>query len=448
MEKRFTYKIMLVALLQVLSMSIYAQNRRDDFKRTLNQAFELIKKNPEEAIRKASASYDIAKDSNDQWATAMALSGIGYVGYKLRDYESAYVNYSDALEAFQNADTVDLYNEFNVLRHLAMIHSKYNNYDESIEFRIEATKVAKRYLSNHPDHAKEYGKERILEDVQYYMAVEYTKKGAHRTAGKILMDLWESAEDKEDIAIHAKVLNRLGLIKKKNGEYSAAQEYFGLVVAEKDVAKSHKAMAYHNLAETYMIQGDYGKAESFYLNALDFKQEIGNARSTFITYQGLGELAYRKGNMLEAIKDWETGLSIFDKVESEPELYSIYNWLQLAYMDLDVEKAKTFNQTYAQLNDFYVRNQSLQREDDADNREALSMLIDKQRQKRIDAAQRQQFIRQFWPVFLGVALLVLFSMVLGVRYYMALKANKLLTQSQLKMQEAQASSNASEVTED
>lgn len=409
---------------------------------------KLIKENPTGASAMARVAWDMAEREEDYWAMGFAKSGMGYIGMKVRDYESAFVNYIDALELFENSDTLDLYNKMDVVHNLAIIHSKFNNYDESIARYLEAESLAKEYLNKYPGHMKENGRLKYLVNLPYFRAVQYEKKGAHQTAGKLLMDLWKRAEDEGDIVAHARVLNKLGVIKKKNGEYKEAAEYFGLIVAEREVSKKYKAIAYHNLAETYMVQGNYSKAESFYLNALDFKKEIGDARSTFITYQGLGELAYKKGDMQEAINYWETGLGIFDKVEGEPELYSIYNSLQLAYMDIDVEKAKTFNQTHMQLNDFYVRNQTFQREDDAAKREALSMLIDKQRQKRVDAAQRQQFIREFWPVFLGVALLVIFSIFLGVRYYMALKANKLLTKSQLKMQEAQAGSNTSETTED
>lgn len=428
----------------MLVMSIMAQNPREELREQLKLSYALLKQNPQQAVALSTAAYETVKDTEDKYLKVLGLTGLGYVSYKVRDYESSYINFFQALELSESMDTTDLQNKMSIYQHLGVIHSKFSNHDQSIEFREKTLLVAKRLNSEYPDVAKEKGARRLLTDIPYFIAVEYEKKGAHQTAGKMLMKLWEQAEDKEDIVTHARVLNKLGVIKKKNGEYTAAQEYFGLVVAEKEVSKKHKAMAYHNLADSYMLQGDYGKAESFYLNALDFKKEIGNARSMFVTYQDLGELAYKKGNMLEAIKYWETGLSIFDKVESEPELYLVYNWLQLAYMDIDVEKAKTFNQTYAQLNNFYVRNQTFQREDEADKREALSMLIDQQRQKRVDAEQRDQFIRQFWPVFLGVILLVLFSMVLGVRYYMALKANKLLTRTQLEMQQAQDSSNSSQ----
>ncbi|GAB5523512.1 MAG: hypothetical protein Roseis2KO_13840 [Roseivirga sp.] len=427
---------------------VLAQTPRDEFKSKIGGALKIIKQNPEKATVLANEAFQYARDNNDKWSMAVGMSSLAYIGYRVRDYEASYVNYVDALKYLDEADTLDLYNKTNVLQQLAMVHSKFKNYDQSIEYRKKAWKSAKEYVEKHRGHAEKFNQLKLLVDIPYFMAVEYEKKGAHQTAGKMLMKLWEEAEDKGDIVTHARVLNKLGEIKKKNGEYREALEYFGLIVAEREVSKKYKAMAYHNLAETYMVQGNYGKAESFYLNALDFKKEIGNARSTFITYQGLGELAYRKGNVLEAIKHWETGLEIFDKVESEPELYSVYNSLQLAYMDSDVEKARTFNQTYKQLNDFYVNNQAFQREDDAAKREALSMLIDKQRQKRVDAAQRQQFIRQFWPVFLGVALLVLFSMVLGVRYYMALKANKLLTKAQLEMQKAQGSSSSALESDD
>ena len=72
----------------------------------------------------------------------------------------------------------------------------------------------------------------------------------------------------------------------------------------------------------------------------------------------------------------------------------------------------------------------------AQRREALSALIDKEKQRRVDALNREQFIKEFWPVFLGVALLVLFSAILSIRYYVALRANRALSQSQLKLERA------------
>jgi tetratricopeptide (TPR) repeat protein len=429
-------------MLQVTLIS--GQSAREEFKDKINDALVMFSENPEKGVEQAKESYRFAEEINDPWAKAIGMSSLGYMSYHVRDYEAAYLNYFDAFQFLEQADTVDLFNSTNVLQHLAMVHSKFNNYDRSIQYRTQALRSAKEYLSRHWEHAKEHSQTRIYIDMTYFLAVEYDKKGAHQTAGKILMELWEDAEDKGDVVTHARVLNKLGIIKKNNGEYSAAIDYFSLVAFEKEVPQKYQAIAYHNLGETYMVQGNYNKAQSYYLIALDMKKGLGNDRSTFITYLGLGELEYKKENMVRAIDFWETALSIFDKVENEPELYTIYNWLQLAYMDIDVEKAKAFNQSYSKLNDFYVRNQTFQREEEAEKREALSMLIDQQRQQRVEAAQRDRFISQFWPVFVLIGLLVCFSAFLGVRYYMALKANKLLTKKQLKLQQAQGVSDSSD----
>jgi hypothetical protein len=171
-------------------------------------------------------------------------------------------------------------------------------------------------------------------------------------------------------------------------------------------------------------------------------RDLDDGYSQFVTYQDLGELEYKRGDNSKAIEYWEEGLRIYDKVQSDPELYSIYNWLQLAYMDIDVQKAKEFNQQYAKLNSFYVQNQTVQREEEAQSRQELIKYIDEERQDRIDAKQRNRFIKQFWPVFLGVALLVIFSMIMGLRYYRALRANKALSAAQLSAQTATTSSSA------
>lgn len=388
---------------------------------------------PESASRILSEAQGIAEQSADDWSLALLRSGWAYINYKKGDFEKSFIDYLDALNSFEQLeDTVDLYNRLNAIRQLAIINSKFNNYDQSIAYREQSVQLAKEYLDRHPEHAKKLGQESILGDICYYLAVEYQKKGAHQTAGRILADLLKEANAENDVKGHARVLNRLGLIRKSNGEYSEAIKYFKMVATGKEVSQSYKSIAYHNLGETYLIQGELEKAESYLLTALDLKKDIDDPKSKFITYLYLGELAYRRNRMKEAVDLWETGLSHYDKVENDPELYSIYNWLQLAYMDVDIEKAKEFNAKYTQLNNFYVRNQTFLREEEAQRREALSRLIDQERDRRIEAAQRERFVREFWPLFLAVGLIVLFSAILGVRYYLALRAGKLLSKTQLQ----------------
>lgn len=412
----------------------YAQNSRKDFNEKFNAAIELVHDRPEEAIDLGMDAYNMARDSQDFWAMAIARAGIGFMSYEVGDYKASYQNYVDALESLEKADTVDLSNEVIILNELSLIQSDFNNHDESIHYGKRALKVAKEYVKKYPDHAEKHDQTRWLVDIPYYMAIEYQAKGAHQTAGKLLVDLWEEAEDKEDIVTYAQVLNELGIAKMNNGEYKDAQEYFGLVVSGQGVYEEDKSVAYHNLAGTYLGQGNYEKANSYFLIALDMKKELEDDYGQFVTLQDLGELEYRRGQKSMAIEYWETGLSVYDKLQGDPELYSVYNWLQLAYMDIDIEKAKEFNKTYAQHNSFYVQNQAFQREEEAQNREELIRYIDEQRQNRVDAEQRNRFIQQFWPVFLGVALLVIFSMIMGVRYYRALRANKELAKAQLNAQ--------------
>lgn len=439
MKTSLAYKLLLLTALLILNVSVFGQSARKNFKAKFNESMQILKEDSEKAASLALESYLLAKEFSDTWAMAMGKSGLGYISKssKVRDYETAFMNYSEALALLRESDTTDLFNEAAILQHLASIHSKYGNYDASIKLREEALVISDDYLSAHPDHAKEYGQLGISRDITYFLATAYHDKGAHQTAGEILMNLWNEAENKKDVVSYARVLNKLGIIKKKNGEYTDALEYFSLVIAAKGVSKKYKSIAYHNLAETYMVQGNYSKAEGFYSIALGLKEDLGNARSTFITYLGMGELAYKKNQVTEAIGYWETALSLFSKVDADPELYAIYNWLQLAYMDVDIARAKEFNAEYVKLIDFHNRSRSIQNGEDANQREALSLLIDQQKQNRVSAAERKQFVRQFWPVFLGVGLLVLFSMVLGFRYYMALRANKLLTRGLLQPQQAQ-----------
>lgn len=422
-----------------MCVSVSGQNPRDAFELKFNKAKGLVDSDPKEAIKQGMEAYRIAERAGDHWAMAIARAGIGYMSYEVGDYKASYQNYVDALSGLEKSDTLDLYNRTAILNELSLIQSDFNNHDESIRYGQLALEAAKKYVAKHREHAEENDLIRLLIDIPYYMAIEYQEKGAHQTAGRILVELWERAEDKEDIVAYAQVLNELGIIKMKNGELNDAQEYFGLVVSSLEIGQEDKSIAYHNLAGTYMEQGNYDKATSYFLIALDLKMNLEDPYSQFITYLDLGELEYKQGNADRAIRYWETGLEVFDEVESDPELYSIYNWLQLAYMDIDVEKAKQFNLEYAKRNSFYVQNQTVQREEEARNRQDLIRYIDEQRQNRVDAEQRNRLIQQFWPVFLGVALLVVFSMIMGLRYYRALRANRGLAKAQLNTQAAMTS---------
>lgn len=428
-----TYTILLVTSFLVSPITICAQIDRSEFEKKYYLSQELIYDQPEKSIELALDAYEIAEKSQDRWAMGMAKYGMGFISYEVGDYKAAYKNYFSAFETLQSSDTSDLYNQVVILNELSLISSEFNNHDASIDFGKKAWKMAKEYVRKFRWHAVENGKLSWLVDIPYYMAIEYEAKGAYQTAGEILFELWENAENKKDIAAYSQVLNELGIIKKRNGEHSDAQEYFGLVVGGNDVYPEDKQIAYHNLGGSYMEQGELERALGYYLNALDIEKSLEDTYSQYVTYLDLGELEYKRGNSDKAINYWETALETYDEIQTNPELYSIYNWLQRAYMDIDVSKAKEYNLKFSKLNDFYVMQQNEQREVEAQNRTQLSLLIDEQRQERLEAEQRQQFIKQFWPVFLAIGLLIIFSGVIGVRYLRTVRANKALAQKQMSV---------------
>ena len=429
--KKYVYKITLYTLVFLLYTSSYGQGARKDFQNKFDSAMEVLYDDPSASVKLVLESFDLARKAGDMWAMAIAKSGMGFISYELGDYKKSYTNYYEALMTLEKSDTIDLYNKTAILNELSLIQSDFNNHDESIKYSELALKSAKQYIDSHKDHADENGLKVLLVEIPYYMAIEYQAKGAHQTAGKILFELWEKAEDKNDVATYAQVLNELGIIKRENGEYAAAQEFLGLVVSGVGVSEIDKQIAYHNLANTYKDQGEFEKAESYFLIGLDLSQRLEDAKAQFLAFLDIGELKYKQENTHEAISYWHKALSVYDNIEAEPELYSVYNWLQLAYMDVDVEKAKEYNLKYSELNSFYVKNQTVQRELEVQNREELNAWIDQQRQDRVDAEERQRFIEQFWPVLLGVALLVLFSFILGIRYYWAMRTNRKLSRAQL-----------------
>jgi tetratricopeptide (TPR) repeat protein len=376
-----------------------------DFDQLINRAYdELDNQNPDEAISLLEQAYDFAKNRKDMYRMVMAKSAMGSVGVQVGDYESSYVNFSDALDFLQKCDTVDLYNKTVILENLAFIKSRYTDYQMSAVFYKEAYETAKKYVKRFRILAEENGDLSYLVDLPYSMAIQMKKSGYYETAGEVLLDMWEKSEYQGDTVALARALNELGLIKLENKEYLNAQEFFSFVAFNKNVNPDTRAIALQNLAVTYAKLENIETAEKWFNEALALKIEHSSPRSQFITRLDLGELEFKKGDTDKAINQWETALSTYDRLETEPDLFIVYDWLQKAYLRVDVDKASQYGilytsniQNWMSIQNNQTNNPTLQ---------AFNTRIDDFMRTREVKAERLALIKQFWPAGIVFALLI------------------------------------------
>ena len=338
--KRF---VLLIALLFPLAL----KGQVKEYNELVGKAFEALgENNPSKAIDYTQEAYKWASKRGDTYRMVIAKSTMGYIGMETRDFESSYINYSDALSYLQKSDTVDLYNKIDILQNLAIIKSRYSDYRMSAAFYKEAYETAKIYVKRYPDIAKENGDLSFLIDLPYFMAMQMKNNGDYQEAGDVLLDLWEESEYKGDTVSLARALNQLGIIKLANKDYLEAQNFFSYVAFNNGIAPDTRAIAFQNLGTSYLRLGNLEKAEKWYSEALALKVEHSSARSQFVTLLDYGELEYKKGNTTAAIEKWEEALKTFDKIDAEPDLFMIYDWLQKAYLHVDIDKAASYGDLY------------------------------------------------------------------------------------------------------
>jgi hypothetical protein len=118
----------------------------------------------------------------------------------------------------------------------------------------------------------------------------------------------------------------------------------------------------------------------------------------------LGELEFKKGNVDAAIGQWETAIETSDNINSDPDLFIIYDWLQKAYLRLDPDKSLNYGNLYtANIQDWMLvqRNQN-----DNPSLQAFNTKIDDFMRSREEKAERVALIKQFWPAGLTFAVLI------------------------------------------
>ena len=250
--REFVSKTLIVIILFAFTFTANSQTWRKDFKSHLDQGIRLAKKDPEKAINHVLEAFELAKDHQHYWSVSLAKNTMGYISSEQRDYASAFINYTEALEFMQKADTTDLCNEMIIMKELAKVQGKYKNYDEAISLYEGAHVLAQKYVTQHPEHAQKYKLTKYLIDLPYYTALLQRDQGDYEAAGRTLLNLWERSEEKRDTVAYAKVLNQLGLIQKRAGDLKEAEYYFGLIIGTEGVRPKTKAIAMHNMGAMFL----------------------------------------------------------------------------------------------------------------------------------------------------------------------------------------------------
>ena len=364
--------------------------------------------NEEEAIKLTKKAFYQAKSSNDHYDMVKAKGNMAYISIEVGDFAAAQVNAGDAYGYLKKLDTVDLYRETLYLSYLGLISTKQGDYNRAADIYEIAYQTAKAYVQQYPDTAAAYSDTDWLYSLPLDKALALKSSGNFKEAGDILLTIWDDTRYKALPNTVARVNTEIGLLQMDNGEIQSAQSFFGKVAFTEDqILDRYRAIAFHNLAWTYMEQKDYSKSREYYLKADNLKAGYSASADTrFRTLLDLGELEYRVKNYEEAIDYWNQALNIHKGIDDDPKAFVIYELFEKAYAAINSDKAQDYANLYTSTMADWIKTQGRRSLNPA--LAVFSTRVDNIIAARETSARRLSDVKRYWPYAAMALVLIAF----------------------------------------
>ena len=145
--------------------------------------------------------------------------------------------------------------------------------------------------------------------------------------------------------VEAVYYGNLGTVYQSLGEYGKAETYYknALVITKEIGNKQGEAACYGNLGTVYQSLGEYGKAETHYKNALVITKEIGNKQGEAACYGNLGAVYQYLDEYGKAETYQKNALVIRKEIGDKQGEAACYGNLGMVYESLgEYGKAETY----------------------------------------------------------------------------------------------------------
>ncbi len=270
----------------ILALSLFVScNDSDNLEAAeLNEtARKLLATDLSQAKVYAFSALEVATSKKDQFDSYYIL---GYIENKLGNVGTAISHYMEAIELYPDDAT-----SISVRKNLGRIFQRLGNYNLAIYHYLEAF-----------EHTQ--GEKRV--DFLILLGKAYMNDGDLSVAGEYFQLAIDESKSESYDRFLAIAYNLEGLRNKKLGNLEEARKYYNLVI---DTYSSNErfgkriGVAYHNLGDSYLIEGDIESAIGFFKSALIYQS---NSSDVYLTNMDLGE-CYLK---LKKFEDAETYLSI------------------------------------------------------------------------------------------------------------------------------------------
>ncbi|HOP03155.1 MAG TPA: tetratricopeptide repeat protein [Tenuifilaceae bacterium] len=270
------------------------------------QASALFKKGlTYESLDKYLTSYQIRTEINYKKGIATSLNNIGRVYMNLANYPIALSYFLKGLEvSYELQDTSSL---AIIFYNIGVIYYHRYDYEKSLQYLDSAQMYAykknlKRIIGNsHKTKGTVYTEQKNFTEAlnQYSLALSYLKDG-------------------EEVADHSALLNNIGYLFYKQGDYKLAlkNHFESLKIKEETNNQRGIANSYHSIGETYLAKGDYSKALHYASLALKESKIFKLTKLEKSSYQLLSDIHFKNGNYKQAYEELKYSYQLKDSISS------------------------------------------------------------------------------------------------------------------------------------
>lgn len=251
----------------------------------------------------AFSALDVATTKKDQFDSYFIL---GYVENKLGNVGSAISHYMEAIELYP-----DEVKSISVRKNLGRIFQRLGNNDLAIYHYLQAF-----------EHTQ--GSKRV--DFLILLGRAYMSNDDLNVAGEYFQFAIEESRKNDHLKFLAIAYNLEGLRNKKLGDLTKARQYYNQVIELKnhESLKQRVGIAYHNLGNSYLIEGNVDEAVSHFEAALNYRVKDSEK---YLTNMDLGECFIKLENYSKAEIHLSQALNLYGTFTADPDDIKLFQHL-------------------------------------------------------------------------------------------------------------------------
>lgn len=301
-------KILCIGLLGVVA---FLSKPNTQLEYQLRQIKEWIDSDSLQSASEAMEHIDISGASNynlAQWYYRKA-----YLNYYLHNRQlQALKEYKKAYHYLDEADTSDLQMAFDLINNQGPIYRAYNNYEDALRIYNRALDIC----NERPESSAIETDQAII---YYNIGLVYRDKKEFGEAVRFFRKSYE-------IDNYPATLNLIGLCYMNSKQQTEAIQYFKRFLEVS--SNKWRGAAYHNLANSYLADGDTVEAIQFFEEALLIKKR---AEQRLITHLDLGALYAALGKDRQALTYLHQAKATLAEVPLKPEYFVVLDHISDVY---------------------------------------------------------------------------------------------------------------------